>query len=221
MRVRFCLLTLVAIALTTAAPAAAVAAPAIALNRTCYLSGGVVGVSGSGFAPNIAVNVTQNGTPVGSAQTDALGSFTRSYNAPTVSETARLIDIDVSASDGTSTAAAASQVSAFNADFSPAQGNPRTLKVRMIADGFNLLSATPSTIYLHYIAPNGKRKLTKRLGVAQGPCGTFTAKKRKLFPFSPKRGLWKLQWDTKPKYTKCTRDSAFLCFVREVRIFLS
>lgn len=209
---------LLAAALLAAAPAAADAAT-IELNRSCYLTEGVVGLSGSGFAVNAPVTITQNGQQIGTAQTNALGSFQVSYSAPAVSETERQAAIEVSATDGTNTAAASSKVSTFNADFSPSSGNPRTLKVNFQADGFNLLGGPASTVYLHYIAPGGKRKLTKRLGKAQGACGQLSTSKRKLFPFAAKRGTWRLQWDTRKTYKKCTKDADFLCFVREVKIF--
>lgn len=218
MRARTRTLLLAAVGILAAAPAAADAAT-IQLNRSCYLTGNVVGVSGSGFAPNTAVTISQGGEQIGTTQSDALGSFQASYSAPDVSETKRQQSIDVSATDGVNTAAAASKVSAFNADFSPSSGNPRTLKVNFRADGFNLLGGKASTVYLHYIAPGGKRKMTKRLGKAQGACGQLSTKKHKLFPFSARRGTWRLQWDTRKKYQKCTRESDFLCFVREVRIF--
>jgi hypothetical protein len=209
---------LLAAALVAAAPAAADAAT-IELNRSCYLTEGVVGLSGSGFAVNAPVTVTQNGQQIGTAQTNALGSFQVSYSAPAVSETQRQTAIDVSATDGVNTASTSSKVSAFNADFSPSSGNPRTLKVNFEADGFNLLGGSASTVYLHYIAPGGKRKMTKRLGKAQGACGQLSTRKRKLFPFAAKRGTWRLQWDTRKTYKKCTKDANFLCFVREVKIF--
>lgn len=218
MRARIRPVLLAAAALLVAGPAAADAAT-IEMNRSCYLTEGVVGLSGSGFAVNAPVTVTQNGQQIGTAQTNALGSFQVSYAAPAVSETQRQSTIDVSATDGTNTATATSKVSAFNADFSPSSGNPRTLRVNFKADGFNLLGGPASTVYLHYIAPGGKRKMTKRLGKAQGACGQLSTSKRKLFPFAAKRGTWRLQWDTRKTYKKCTKDADFLCFVREVKIF--
>lgn len=210
---------LLAAALLAAGSAAAADAATIELNRPCYLTEGVVGLSGSGFAANAPVTVSQNGQQIGTAQTNALGSFQVSYAAPAVSETQRQSAINVSATDGTSTATASSKVSAFNADFSPSSGNPRTLKVNFQADGFNLLGGPASTVYLHYIAPGGKVKLTKRLGKARGACGQLSTSKRKLFPFAARRGTWRLQWDTRKTYKRCTRDADFLCFVREVKIF--
>ena len=205
--------------LFAATPAVADAA-SIQLNRSCYLTGGVVGVSGSGFAPNAPVTITQNDSQIGTAQADALGSFQGSYSAPDVSETERQSDIEVAATDGTNTASTDGKVSAFNADFSPSSGNPRTLKVNFKADGFNLLGGKASTIYLHYVMPGGKKvKKTKRLGKARGACGELKTRKHKLFPFTAKRGTWRLQWDTRKKYRKCTKNATFLCFVRQVKIF--
>lgn len=219
MRARTRTTLLIAVGLLAATPAAADAAT-IQLNRSCYLTGGVVGVSGSGFAPNAPVTITQNETQIGTAQADALGSFQGSYSAPEVSESERQTDIEVSATDGVTTASTDGKVSAFNADFSPSSGNPRTLKVNFKADGFNLLGGKASTIYLHYVMPGGKKvKKTKRLGKARGKCGELKTRKQKLFPFSAKRGTWRLQWDTRKKYKKCTKNATFLCFVREVKIF--
>jgi hypothetical protein len=86
--------------------------------------------------------------------------------------------------------------SKFGADYRPDSGDPATLRVRFYAFDFG----TKRTVYLHYVRPNRRHRLTVRLGDTGGPCGTMVSPRRRIFPFSAAPGSWRLQFDTVAKY---------------------
>lgn len=55
-------------------------------------------------------------------------------------------------------------------------------------------------VYAHYVFA-GKSRKTVRLGLPQGPCGTFSVK-RTQFPFknAPRVGVWTIWFDQRPQY---------------------
>ena len=104
------------------------------------------------------------------------------------------------------------------ADFSPGTGNPSTLRVRFQVNCFNLLR-TRSTVYVHYVRPNGKVRRTISLGRARGTCGLIrrTARMR-LFPFRAEKGRWVLQFDTNKAYRRATSKSKFVWVRKPVEV---
>jgi hypothetical protein len=57
-------------------------------------------------------------------------------------------------------------------------------------------------IYVHYRHPGGRIAETVLLGHTQGACGSIQqTRKRRLFPFRPGAGRWRLQFDTQKRYT--------------------
>jgi hypothetical protein len=55
-------------------------------------------------------------------------------------------------------------------------------------------------VYLHYVTPRRRHRLTVRLGRTAGPCGTVSTPRRRLFPFRPGVGSWRLQFDAVRRY---------------------
>ncbi|RKQ92214.1 hypothetical protein C8N24_2057 [Solirubrobacter pauli] len=70
-------------------------------------------------------------------------------------------------------------------------------RVRFRGSGF-LQAGLP--VYAHYVFA-GKARKTVKLNVPQGPCGTFSVKRRQ-FPFknSPRVGVWTIWFDQNPRY---------------------
>lgn len=70
-------------------------------------------------------------------------------------------------------------------------------RVRFKGRGF---TAPGAAVYAHYVFA-GKSRKTVKLGMPQGPCGTFSVR-RKQFPFSssPRVGVWTIQFDQLPHY---------------------
>lgn len=210
------LAALSAAALTWAAPVAASAAT-ITTDHACYAERRTVSLTGTGFTPNTAYDVTLDGHPFGSGTTDATGALAGTFVPPKLAQGIRTYTLGVT--DGAASATTAFSQTSFKADFSPSTGDPKTLRVRFKAYGFGLLAAEHPDVYLHYVRPNGRLKETVRLGKAAGPCGTLArTRPRRLFPFAAERGNWRLQFDTRRSYTRGTKDSPFLFYALGVRV---
>jgi hypothetical protein len=207
------------LAVAAAIPAAASAAQ-IQTDRSCYQDApGTIAVSGNGFEPNQSYQVTLDGQalPNGTGTTDAAGGIAGSFPTPQLAGSG-VHAYTLGVVQGANAATTGFSVTPFLADFSPGQGNPKTLRVRFKVFGFGLVTANP-IVYLHYVRPNGKLKRTIRLGKAQGVCGQIKrTSRKKLFPFSAERGKWKLQFDTRRSYHKGVRGSNFLFYTVGVRI---
>jgi hypothetical protein len=181
-------------------------------------------VSGNQFTPNTDYQINLDGQPLpgGTGKTDALGALgPGEFTAPSlaalnVHQRRWKLRVD----SGAQSAETTFFTSDVFADFSPQKGRPATLKVRFVANGFNLeQKPTAPAVYVHYIRPNGKRKKTFKLGTATGPCGELKrTAQRRLFPFSAEKGLWKLQIDTNKTYKRGTSSSTFAFYTIGVRI---
>ena len=198
--------------------AAAEAATVRTLGR-CYQERADVVAAGAGFAPSAIVTVWRDGTNLGSATTDSTGTFARKFTTPRLPSGKREVLYDLVASDGANSAITHYRATKLLADFSPGMGDLATLRVRFRVRGFNLLEEK-SSVYLHYIRPSGQRHRTIRLGTARGSCGHIRRTRRRyLFPFEARRGLWKLQFDTRKIYEPGTDDSNFVWVRRRVRVY--
>lgn len=199
-------------------PAVAPAAT-LSTDSRCYQETQDVIVAGSGFRPNSFVTVSREGRAVGSATTDAQGAFRRRLATDELPRDRRESIYDLAATDGTATAVTRYRLSRVFADFSPGKGDPKTLRVRFKVNGFSLLKRR-STVYLHYVDPDGDARRTIKLGRAKGTCGRIIrTKKRLLFPFEARRGKWILQFDTNREYRRPGRDASFIWVRKPVEIF--
>lgn len=210
-----------------AVPATATAA-AVDTDRACYLQtqSTTVTVSGTGYAPGQPFVVALDNTALdgGGGAIDALGTMRGAFNPPVLKATQEQRRFKVSVTAADATAWTTFTLTRFVAGFSPATGDPATMRVRFSVHGFALASPSP-TVYLHYVDPRGRLRKTVRLGRAQGQCGAIDrTAKRRLFPFrsAPRAGKWRLQFDTSRKYHRGTTKSEFLFYtvgvtVRSVR----
>jgi hypothetical protein len=213
-------MSLVGCAVTAALllPAAASGATA-SLDRACYPGddGADIVITGSGFAPNDQVQLMVAGGIVGVASTDASGNVSTTFpvpKPPTGGKSKNDKGYEISLVQGTTTVSATFRSALVMADFSPGDGNPLTLRVRFSVWGFGVATPTGQPmpkVYMHYVDPRGKLKKTVMLGTGTAPCVTIAKTKlRKLFPFSPRKGNWTLQFDTNPLYHRGTGVSRFL-----------
>ncbi len=205
----------------------AASAAEIRVNRACFADPAdredTVQLSGSGFTPNAAYQVTLDGQPLpgGSDRTDAAGNLSGKFVAPsvgTVSRAARQHRFRLGVQEGANAPVTFFTVSRLFASFRPATGNPTTLRVRFSLYGFSLQGATRPPAYLHYVGPSGRVARTTRLGTATPPCGFLRTKRRRLFGFTPRRGAWRLQFDTRKRYTRGTARSSFLFYTVGVNV---
>lgn len=213
--------------LSTAAPSAAQAA-AIAVDRACYADPSerrdTVRLTGTGFTPNAQYQLTVDGQPLagGTGTADANGDVSGSFLSPELPSGSNQHTFTLGVQEGANAPVTTFTVSNLVADFSPASGDPKTLRVRFRFFGFGLSDAAPppTPVYVHYVRPgDGKLQKTVRLGTARGACGAIArTARRKLFPFTPRAGTWKLQFDAQPKYVRGTAKTKFLFFTIPVRV---
>lgn len=229
----------IAAVLALALPAPASAA-SLGTDQRCYVQGETATITGSGFAAGSPVAITQAGTPLAPATSDASGSIRSRFTVPAVAAGLEESQLEVTAGDGIVTARTIVNLVRAGASFAPESGNPRTMKVRHVVAGFGLALARPS-VYLHYVSPMAQKNEGKaggtspgrtsggsaglppnppgvrsiRIGLLRGPCGVLRTSPRKLFPFKPAAGRWLLQYDTNPRYTRGAASSSFY-WVRKV-----
>lgn len=214
-------LVLVLALATTLLAAPTAGAATLATSTRCYQELQDVVVSGTGYAPMAKVAISRDGEPFGTADADATGAFTVKFPAAELPRGDRESVSTLSAIDGAlNTASTRYRTSRIFADFAPATGDPRSLKVRFEVNGFGLLRRNAS-VYLHYVNPRSKAVRTVRLGTARGTCGKITRTRlRHLFPFPrPARGRWILQFDTNSKYTRATSKSPYIWVRKPVEIY--
>jgi hypothetical protein len=219
-----------ALAACAAAPGAAGAAQ-IQTDRLCYLNRPTtamqtVTLTGAGFTPAAPYQATLDGRPLTleNATADTTGAITTVVQVRLADQPAPAIDhtYTLAVQQGANTATTQFTLSDFKADFRPARGNPKTLRVRFRAFAFGLDVAQDDPrpdVYLHYIRPNGRLRTTIRLGRAKGACGTLLhTRLRRLFPFNAERGTWRLQFDTHKRFARGTDKSNFVFYTIGVRI---
>lgn len=231
----------IAVALLGLGIAPAAHGATLGLDQRCYVAGEQAAISGSGFAPRTPVTLTRGTDLVPGAVADNSGAVRRTLMVPEVAFGQVESQVEVVASDGTTSAKAFLNVANVGASFFPAAtGDLRTLNVAHTVSGFGLAEVLPS-IYLHYVSPTAQRAPVKsspsggktggagapadppgvrtiRLGQLRGPCGVLKTSPRRLFPFRAENGTWILQYDTRPKYTRGTSSSTFLWSSRKVSI---
>ena len=186
-------------ALATAAGAPAASAPAsIRLNHRCYQTAQKAGLRGRGFDPSSHWAATLDGSAFGHGTTDSSGAISATFGVPsrlrkhsTGEDSYKLV-----VRERRHSAKATFLVSHLNASFSPANGDPSTLKVR-----FRLLGwGRGGSLYLHYVTAKGFSRWDRNLGAPAGACGHLTTSLLRLFPFAPKVGKWTLQFDRSAVY---------------------
>jgi len=206
-------------ALLAAAPAARAAQ--IQSDRACYLDGRPVTVTGSGFTPRAPYAVTLDGqaVPQATGAADGMGAIMGTFTLH-LARSDGYHTYTLGVQQATTSATTQFTLTHFAASFTPARGDPDTLKVRFRVLGFGLDPAAPNPlVYLHYIRPDGHLLKTVLLGRALGPCGAIRrTRKHRLFPFHTSRGTWKLQFDTRRAFAAGTADSPFLYYTIAVRI---
>ncbi len=207
--------------------AASAQAAEIRVNRACFADPqdreDTIQLTGSGFTPNAAYEVTLDGKPLtgGNGTTDAAGNMSGRFVAPsvrTVSRTARQHRFRLGVQEGANKPATSFTVSRLFASFKPATGNPTSLRVRFSLYGFSLQGDARPPVYVHYVGPTGRVARTTRLGTAGQACGFLRTNERRLFGFTPRRGAWRLQFDTRKRYARGTSRSGFLFYAVGVNV---
>ena len=173
---------------------AAAAAATIQTDLPCYLEGRQVEVTGSGFDPGASYTLLRDGQAVGTGTVRSDGTVTGTFAGGPLEDGVAERAFDLAITDGRNQAATRFRVSRFRAEFTPARGNPLRLRVRFSVFGFGRAGLP---VYVHYLDPRGREIRVLRLGTTRGTCGALPrTKRRRLFPFRPSSGRWRLQFDT-------------------------
>ena len=179
-----------------AAPAAAPAAT-LSVDKPCYGAGERVQFSGGGFTPSGSVALSVSGQQLGVGNANPVGEFAASLGAPAIDGKQRT-DI-FTATDQTNLALTASVpvlLTSLNVSVKPKNGNPGKLK-RIVARGFT----TGKVLYAHVRRAGTKRNI--EIGRLKGPCKTLSVRRR-LFSLDAKTGTYKVQFDTRRRYSPDT-----------------
>lgn len=220
----------IALLLTIAAVvggAAPAQAAEIRVDRACFADPqdrqDTIQLTGSGFTPSAPYQVILDGQPLmgGNGSTDAAGNMSGRFVAPsvrTVSRVARQHRFRLSVREGVNEPTTSFTVSRLFASFKPATGNPTSLRVRFSLYGFSLQGDARPPVYVHYVGPSGRVARTTPLGNAAQACGFLRTSERRLFPFVPHRGAWRLQFDTRKRYARGTTRSGFLFYTVGVNV---
>lgn len=177
-----------------AAPAAASAATfSVAPVKPCYGSGERVLLTGSGFTPGGAVDVSKDGGFLGTAQADANGAFSGvrlTLGQPSGTESHTYTATD--STDPSLTASTQLLLSSVDVALRPQSGAPgRRLRIR--ARGFT----TGRTLWAHVVRGRSKRHI--KLGRLKGDCHNLRIR-RQLLPRDARVGVYTVQFDAFRKY---------------------
>lgn len=172
-------------------------AATVSTPERCYSSREPVDYVGTEFRPGAEYDAYVAGRRVAGGRVSRFGDLAGHFRAPVPARGRpgeRTFTLTVT--DGVRRASTRFRSTIFGADYRPDQGDPATLRVRFYAFDFG----RGRTVYLHYVSPSRRLRLTVRLGTTAGPCGTVSTPLRRIFPFRAAAGSWRLQFDTRRRY---------------------
>jgi len=213
---------------TTSLAALAITAPiasaiAVETDRDCYLqqSNTSVTVRGSGFTAGLPFTVLLDGQPLtgGAGTIGDDGSMTGSFAPPSLKSDVVQRRFVVGLTTANASPSTSFTLTRLLASFWPTKGSVADLRVRFSLFGFGL-GGPVTQVYVHYISPTGHYAKTVALGRPTGQCGAIPkTTKRRLFPLqSICTGTWRLQFDTRRRFTLGTSSSSFLYYTVKVRV---
>lgn len=191
---------LVTAGLLLALPASAQAAT-LSAAKSCFKNGSKVPLQGTGFAPESTIRFAVNGRSLNQLVTsDEAGDVDVTYTPPETDGERRLV---IRATDEEGTTA---RETIYVTRMLWVTANPSTSSdVSTWRAVFRLFGFGSGKAYIHYVNPKGRFKKTVRLGALRGPCGRLRTNRRRVLPFrDPQFGFWKLQFDTRARYSKNT-----------------
>jgi len=170
--------------------------PWVATDRPCYVAESPVVVRGGGFDPGQPLRITREGEVAATTVTEPDGTFAAAVDAGPLPEGVAERVLELTVAGSMTSVAKRVRVTRFAASYAPRAAHPRA-RVRFSAFGFGPGRA----VYVHYLRPDGSAAKTVRLGPTRGECGTIRrTAPRRLFPFRPRPGEWRLQFDTARAY---------------------
>jgi hypothetical protein len=188
--------------------------PGVRAQYGCYGPSRRVNISGQGFMAGARYGVLLDSMSLGSGTVRPDGTMGGALDSGRLYRGAPHQRHTVAVTDGVSKASTSFDTSRFTALFKPSSGDPSRL-VRFSAYSFGPNQRRHPSLYVHYVGPDHSDHLTVRLGRTHGACGSLPrTRQRSLFPFAADSGTWRLQFDTRPRYSYRNRPR----FVRTVRV---
>lgn len=184
-----------------AASASGASRPAVKTSRGCYAVGKSVRLRGTGFAPNRSYVVSVDGVYLGQSTTDGDGSFSTSLRPGGLGAgVAQSVD-ELEATDGSSTADTTFTLTRPKPGAQIQTTNSKATAARLVVWSF-APNGSRVPVFLHYVSPAGSAQRTVALGHTGGQCGYLRTGSRTVFPFTPAKGSWTFQLDTRKSYSK-------------------
>lgn len=180
------------------APAAADAATLLP-NKPCYGGGDDVLLGGGGYAPSAPISLAANGQALqGPVTTNPAGAFLAVLAAPFLISATERTETFTAADNAAppNTAATGVRRSILRVVVRPANAGPKRAR-RFAARGFT----AGRTLYRHIV--RDRRVSNSRQGRLKGACHTRSYKRR-LFRRRARTGTYRVQFDTKRKYSSKT-----------------
>jgi hypothetical protein len=209
------ILTLLVLAVLAVAFAPSASAATLGFDRSCFRPGTTATLSGTGYTPNGLVAVGQDGTLRATPQANGVGAFATRFKTPSQSSGSRLYNFQ--AIDVTNTAIQAAtqvRITALDVTIRPTSGSPGRVR-RIGARGF----IGGRTLYAH--ARRGRSyKVNVRVARLRGPCAKASAHKRILKRRGTPPGTYRVQFDARRRYRRCSGPSATrACVIFRVTVF--
>jgi hypothetical protein len=202
-----------ALGLAACLPAAARAAT-LETVAGCHFPDQDAQLRGTGFTPDSDVSVSSGGEVIAVAHSDEKGAISTRLDVKPLPAGVGQAKVPVQASDpGGESAKATVYISRDHA----ALLTPRTSSnVNTWKAVFQVFGFGSGKLFLHYVKPSGELAKTVGLGALKGPCGTRKSRRTRVLPKrNPEQGGWKLQLDTRRRYSAATDKKAVL----KVRVY--
>lgn len=184
----------------TVAGAGTAQAAAIGISpaKACYLTGEQITLTGSGYTPGRAVDVSLDGTSLGRISADAAGNIGATVKLGTMrgAKSHALTAIDTASTANAATAS-------FLGTTRRVTVKPRNARAgrRLTLRGYGFFGR--ANVFMHVRGPGGYRS-DGRIAKPQGPCGTF-AVRRRIVPPRARTGSYSVQFDGSKRFSKKTR----------------
>ena len=193
------------LAIALALPATAAAAPTVDVEKPCWNSRSSIDVAGTGYRKSVGFKLLVNGKVLVRGTTTTTGDIAGGIRLPRVTRANGQRTFVLRLTDGRRSATTRIYATAIWADYEPAVSSLKQ-RVTFFGNGFG----PRKTVFLHYLSPKGKVRRTVRLGRTVGVCGSLQQPGRRVFPFIPEAGRWRLQFDTRVRYVRGPRPSVVL-----------
>jgi hypothetical protein len=210
---------LAATMLALAVPAAPAAAATLEPLKPCYVAAGEAPaqlenmvVKGSGFAPNLYVEVLVDGRLILTTPTGTIGEFAGEIDVPYHAGGERPFTLTVRDPLG-NTATQQSRVTSLGASLRPREAPP-SQRVRFSGRGFT----APAPVFAHYVFRDRVRK-TVRLTREASACGAFKVRRSQIPVPRPKVGDWTLQIDQQRRYSAEPDSNWVRLLIRVRKVF--